>query len=370
MIMRDVTPFIANIMLQLRMEYVDGDVKEFVAATNGSYIRINRRIFDILDKKELAFVMIHEVMHVGLFHMIRCGNKHPMIWNLACDFKVNNYLNYEAPFSGSISMPEKKIGGIHNKKYLGMSTEEIYKLLMKDVEGTKIECKGAASNDIIPIDPEDTEAITDILSKVTTASSTGDKSDIPDEITSEISKFTEHKLNWMALLKKYLTKDMDSDYTYKSPSRRHIGRGEYFPSLSSQGGIERVLVYVDSSGSVTNEELENLYSEMLGIIRTYRVESILFKNFDTSIRQECEINSRQKINNLKVVGRGGTDLRCVREDIVTEMAAMKGKQAIVVMSDLHCSPMSNIQGLHDIIWVCVNNPQSFIPHGVLIHLEA
>ncbi|MCC6652344.1 MAG: peptidase, partial [Candidatus Eisenbacteria bacterium] len=45
-----------------------------------------------LDEQEARFVIAHELLHVGLRHMTRRLGRDPYLWNVACDYVINQWL--------------------------------------------------------------------------------------------------------------------------------------------------------------------------------------------------------------------------------------------------------------------------------------
>lgn len=68
-----------------------------------------------------------------------------------------------------------------------------------------------------------------------------------------------------------------------------------------------LLVAVDDSGSISNEDLQHFFS-IINRFFSYGVEFIQVIAFDTEIKQEIALKKARK--NIKVLGRGGTDFQC------------------------------------------------------------
>ena len=68
-----------------------------------------------------------------------------------------------------------------------------------------------------------------------------------------------------------------------------------------------LLVAVDDSGSISNEDLQHFFS-IINRFFSYGVEFIQVIAFDTEIKQEFALKKARK--NIKVLGRGGTDFQC------------------------------------------------------------
>jgi hypothetical protein len=91
-----------------------------------------------------------------------------------------------------------------------------------------------------------------------------------------------------------------------------------------------------------------------------------FAQFDTMIQKVDVFMKDDPFEEVKIVGRGGTSLVCVRDYIIKE-----NPTAVVIFSDLDCTPMEPLpQGLDiPIIWVALNNKDAKVPCGQLVHLH-
>jgi predicted metal-dependent peptidase len=72
-----------------------------------------------LDEQEWRFVVAHEALHAALGHHARVGGRHPGLFNIACDFVINDWL-IEMQVG---TMPS---GSLHDPRFAGMSAEEVY----------------------------------------------------------------------------------------------------------------------------------------------------------------------------------------------------------------------------------------------------
>lgn len=77
-----------------------------------------------LDDLELRFVMAHELLHAGLRHDARCSGRDSFLWNVACDYVVNEWL----VDMGIGRMPD--IGVLYDRSLKGESAEAIYDRLV------------------------------------------------------------------------------------------------------------------------------------------------------------------------------------------------------------------------------------------------
>lgn len=81
--------------------------------------------------EEWKFVLAHEYLHAGLCHHKRCQGRDHYLWNVACDYVINDWL-HEMKIG---DMPED--GLLYDEKLHNMSAEAIYDLIVKQMRKFK-----------------------------------------------------------------------------------------------------------------------------------------------------------------------------------------------------------------------------------------
>ena len=117
----------ASMLLHLDLVEVDASKCETLA-TDGRRIFYNPVFINEISEEELKGVLVHEALHCVYEHMLRRGkNRHPKVWNIACDYAINSFLVYDL----HMELPE---GGLLKRKYHRMTAEQIYRILINDEE--------------------------------------------------------------------------------------------------------------------------------------------------------------------------------------------------------------------------------------------
>jgi len=80
-----------------------------------------------LDGEELKFVLAHEFLHAGLQHHERCQGRDPYLWNIACDYVINGWLQE----MGVGRMPEN--GLLYDESLKNTSAEHLYDRMVRDL---------------------------------------------------------------------------------------------------------------------------------------------------------------------------------------------------------------------------------------------
>jgi predicted metal-dependent peptidase len=119
------------------------------------------------------------------------------------------------------------------------------------------------------------------------------------------------------------------DYTYQRPSRRTSSLGGTVVLPSLRRPVPHVAVVVDTSGSVTDEDLGSALSEVAGISRAVGVsgERVSVYSCDAAVHTVQRICAAQEIS---LVGGGGTDLR---RGISRAISASPRPDVVVVLTD-------------------------------------
>jgi predicted metal-dependent peptidase len=71
------------------------------------------------DDGERRFVIAHELLHAGLRHDTRCGDRDPWLWNVACDYVINGWL-------AEMEVGDRPDSALYDSSLRGKSAEEVY----------------------------------------------------------------------------------------------------------------------------------------------------------------------------------------------------------------------------------------------------
>jgi predicted metal-dependent peptidase len=99
-------------------------------ATDGVRLFVNPKFANDLDWEQKIFVIIHEIMHCVLLHMMRGKGYDHELFNIAGDLEINPIIvdtikDFDVDFI-------KKLKGLYEEKYLNVPAETIYKDLLKN----------------------------------------------------------------------------------------------------------------------------------------------------------------------------------------------------------------------------------------------
>ncbi|MBD2577135.1 VWA-like domain-containing protein [Oscillatoria sp. FACHB-1406] len=256
------SPFFATLALFAR---VLPSATLSTAATNGKDIFFNPEFLSSLPPAQLDGVLLHEVLHAALLHVLRRGTRQPQLWNVAADIVVNGAISEQNCFQ----LPE---GAIRDPKLEKFSVEEIYELLLKNPPKNctcnldLLEPSGEMGGDTKEgIGNSELEAHWKAaVQQAIAIARTAQQGSIPASLQRELGTITEPQLDWRTYLWRYLVRT-PNDFT--GFDRRFLGRGLYLETL--EGETVQVFVGVDTSGSISETEMRLFLSEVSGILSAY-----------------------------------------------------------------------------------------------------
>ena len=332
-------PFFGNMATRLRI--VAADEWLMTAAVDGRNLYYNTQFFNAMSNKEIEFVIAHEILHMVFDHLGRRGDRHPMLYNIAADYKVNNLLVRDR-----IGEKPKIVDCFQDFKYDLETSEEIYDKLFEDAkkrgeelqelldqlekEGEMLDEhldmddgdgeendagdeKDANGNNISKKKPkyskEELKKIKDeIKENMLSAAQAAGAGNVPAGVQRLIKELTEPKMNWREILRQQIQSTIKSDYTFVRPSRKGWHTGAVLPGMDNDETIE-ICIAIDMSGSIGDAQAKDFLSEVKGIMDEYKDYKIKIWCFDTKVynEQDFSADGGEDLSEYEVFGGGGTD---------------------------------------------------------------
>lgn len=321
-------PFFGNMATRLRI--VSADDKIPTAAVDGRNLYFNTQFFNAMDNKEIEFVIAHEILHMVFDHLTRREDRNPYLYNVACDYIVNNMLVRDR-----IGHKPKLVECFQDFKYEGWTSEEVYDELYENAEKIDIDQLGEMLDEHFEwgegpasdgegnddgkgkgkgqgLSESEKQKIKDeIKEAVMAAAQAAGAGNTPAEITRMIKELTEPKMNWRQLLRQQIQSTIKSDYTFIRPSRKGWQSGAILPGMNFEETID-LCVSIDMSGSIGDDQAKDFLSEVKGIMDEYKDYKITVWCFDTKVYNEKEFTADggDDLSDYEVIGGGGTDFMC------------------------------------------------------------
>jgi len=229
--------FYSAILLNLRHEITTSIP---TAAVDGVTLFVNSDFLLDLTTDEATGLLAHEVSHIALDHLGRKGDRDHSRYNCAGDHVINLML-----LDQGFALPAN---GLWDDQYEELSTEKVFDLLPEDPEfpSELLDC-------LEPSDSLSPGSIRELVVQASTAAKLAGEH-LPEAIQRSISKLLTPKIPWTTVLQSYLQEYCKNDYTWSKPNRRYLPEF-YLPSQHSPT-IKHLVVAVDTSGSVSDEEVQ------------------------------------------------------------------------------------------------------------------
>jgi len=290
------SPFFAT--LALFAKFIPTN-RMLTAGTDGKDIYFNPDFLLSLPSSQQDGLLLHEVLHAALSHVLRRGVRDQERWNIAADIVVNGIIVQQ----GYFELPE---GGIRDHNLEHLSVEEIYELLPQQqhqyclsildlLDGAEEKYDSLWQAKKAELESHWRNA----MQQATTIARTTNQGKLPVGMAREIASLDSAQLNWRSYLWRYLVRT-PTDYT--EFDRRFIGRGLYLETL--QGESVKVYIAIDTSGSINPQQLKMFLSEVNGILNSYPHLECELYYVDTDIYGPDQLNFDSNIPQPK--GGGGT----------------------------------------------------------------
>ena len=319
--------------LATRLKLINADEWCSTAATDGRNFYYNSRFIKMLRPKEIEFLFGHEVLHCVYDHFGRRGERDHQLFNIANDYCVNADLIKHRVGEKITTVP-----CLHNPKYDGMSSEEIYDILYEKAEkldigklldqmidehldgegdeeqdgdgnGDEKEGKGRPK-----LTAEERQQIKDEIKEamLAAAATVDGAGNLPAGVKRLIQELTEPQMNWRELLRMQLESTIKSDYTWMRASRKGWHMDAVMPGMKVDPMID-IAVALDASGSISETMLKDFLGEIQGIMDSFPAYKIHVITFDTEAYNPAQYDSDNldDICDYEVKGGGGTDFDAI-----------------------------------------------------------
>jgi len=373
--------------LATRLKLVNADEWCPTAATDGRNFYYNTRFIKMLRPKEVEFLFGHEVLHCVYDHFGRRNDRDPQLWNIANDYCVNQDLKEHGVGEFITSVP-----CLYDKKYKGMSSEEVYDDLYKnatkidisklldqmldehldgegDGEGDGNEDSDKDGKGRPKLSESERQAIRDEIKEamLAAAAASGDAGNLPGGVKRLIQELTEPKMNWRELLRMQLESTIKSDYTWMRASRKGWHMDAVMPGMKLDPMID-IAVAIDTSGSIGEAMLRDFLSEIQGIMDSFPAYRIHVFCFDTEVHNPAQYNSDNldSITEYEPGGGGGTDFTAIYDYLKAEEIEPK---RLVVFTDGYPFGSWGDENYTDTVWILHGTDSIVPPWGQFAYYE-
>ncbi len=373
--------------LATRLELVNADEWCPTAATDGKRFYYNARFIMMLKKKEVEFLVGHEVLHVVYDHMDRRGDRDPQLWNIADDYCVNADLKRHNVGEFITTVP-----CLYNYKYENMPAEQVYDDLYENAEFIDIDQlleqmldehmdgdgEGAGGDEdgagdkegkgpVKMSQAEKDELKQEIKEAILSAAEGVEAGNLPKGVERMIKDMTAPVMDWNELIQSNVTSSFSNDYSFMKPNRRGWHMDAILPGMTPGEEIEAD-VFIDLSGSIGYEQGSTFLSEVGGMMSQFDGYKLRVHCFDTAVYNTKEYSSdnMEDIEQYEMYGGGGTDFDCIFNHLKEEGRVPK---LLIVFTDGYPFGSWGDEDYCDTTWIIHGDPNPNPPFGTFALYE-
>lgn len=333
-----------------------------------------------LTDRELRGLLCHEVLHLALQHIPRCGDRNKQLWNIAADLKVNIEIinDQDMDLPPNALKPDKYGKGY---KFDGGKIDDVYEATAENcyqIMRKHMKTQPQSDQDLIIVtdDPKEIEDLKnqgitavgtqqgaglgrDWQSRVYSASQMA-KGDMPAGVAREIFKLEHAELPWNTIIKQRMRK-LAIKRSWKKPSKRYLPW--YFPGRTKNEGV-KVMAVIDTSGSMSKEQITKALSELYGLIRSFQFLELWVSDCDAEVYESKKVQAND-LAKLLLSGGGGTDFRPAFNYVKKEMR--DDIDCLLFFTDLY-GDFPSVKPPYETFWI-TDTKNVNVPFGRRLLLE-
>lgn len=348
------------------------DDKTPTAYTNGRDVVYGRDFITKLDDAELRGLILHEAKHKMYRHLTMWQTlfkRSPNKANMACDYVINLEIADEGEQSNKfVKLPK---GGLIDTKFKGLNSQDVFNLLPDDDggegSGGSLDEHGWGEAQEMSVEESETLA-KEIDQAIRQGAILAGKAN--GSLNRSFTDLMSAKVNWKEALREFVSavcKGKD-DSTWSKPNRRWLQHNIYMPSTVSET-MGRVVVAIDTSGSIGGSILNRFISEVASIMDNVNPElvDLIYWDSEVASHEVYGLNEADKMKlSTKPKGGGGTSPSCITQylkdhNIVPECA--------IVLTDGYVGNDWGGNWSSPVLWCIVDNKSAVPAIGSAIHVE-
>ena len=374
-----------GVMMMGSTEVVDEAITAYTDGINKKYGRTFLQTI-CPTQPEVNGLILHENLHIGLRHHLHGadmfredGDKA----NKAADYVVNDMITeISKKYPELVQLPK---GGLYDPQYHNMSMREVYKLLKSkkgggggggkpEKEGEQGSGSGGGEYEFDKHDfgkPMTQEEAKEMDGKIDRAIREGAllAGRLGIDLPRAISDLLDPVIDWKKELAEFVTSSCKGkdEYTWRKFNRRLISNDIYLPTVENET-IGEVVVAIDTSGSIGQQQLDAFASELVSICEAVSPDAVRVLWWDTKVHGEQLFtdNYDQIGSMLKPLGGGGTRVSSVAEYINKKKI---NAECCIVFTDgyLESDVVWNISS--PTLWMVTENKNWTPPTGKKVFME-
>jgi len=265
---------------------------------------------------QAKFVIAHEILHAGLCHSSRRQGRDAYLWNVACDFVINDWL-----VSMGVGTPPDD-GLLFDEELRVWAAEDIYLRLASDLR-IRRRLRTLRGTDVDMLDDTPGRYFTDreefcrqaLLQGLDYHQASG-RGTLPEGLVEAIRTLNQPPIPWQAKLAEWIRERFplpESKRTYAKPSRRQSATPDIprprFYEPEDERATRTFGVLMDTSGSMQREDLGKALGAIVSYSQVQGVKYVRLVYCDAMPYDEGYVTIDSLATRVSVRGRGGTVLQ-------------------------------------------------------------
>lgn len=360
-------------------------------ATDGKHLFYNPDwVNGLPDQSTVLGFVVHEVMHCAMGHFARRGHRDMRLWNIACDLAINHIIDESGRTEPRITLPSEGCfpgRGAFANMPTGLSAEAYYSRLQAEASSGKgsggVRGRPSPGQDGAPaegegdgddMDPGRCGGIVDCADEATARKREADwqvtvvqarnaakkRGTMSAGLDRTAEECVESRVNWRDVLRRFVNSVARNDYSWMTPNRRYIGQGIYLPNVRSDE-LGRVVVAVDTSGSIGARELGIFAAELQAVLESYPVEVAIMYH-DTHVAGIDTWRSEDGPLEFKPRGGGGTS----HVNVFKKIDEDAPPTCVICLTDGYTEYPTDVPPM-PVLWIMTTDQQA--PFGETIKLD-
>lgn len=305
-----------------------------------------------LSIEQAKFVIAHEILHAGLNHASRRHGRDRYLWNVACDFVINDWL-----LAMQIGAPPPD-GLLLDDALRGWSADDIYTRLAADLR-IRRKLNTLRGHDVDMLDDAAGRLFTDreafyrhALLQGLDYQITSGRGTLPAGLVEAIRTLNQPPIPWQAKLAEWIQERFplpDRQRSYARPSRRQSSTPDTprprFIEPDDQRATRTFGVVLDTSGSMQRDDLGKALGAIVSYSAAQSVRQIRLVYCDAMPYDEGYVPVEALAGRVQVKGRGGTELQPAI-DLLESRQDFPKDAPVLVITDGGCEAQITIKRDH------------------------
>lgn len=185
------------------------------------------------------------------------------------------------------------------------------------------------------------------------------------DFRAAVAELVRGKIDWKRLLKKFIGSKPTGERQYLG-SRRWLHSGDYmWGSKEKLDDIGQLVAAVDVSGSMSDEEIVIIMTEIKSLVRARGIDNTTIIYFHDEVEKIVELKSKDAVKKYQVgsIRRGGTRFLPPLEAMNSYFKQGKLELAVFLTDGVAETELPKPKFVSDFIWVILNNPTWQPPWG-------